>query len=62
MARRRIENWVLWILVDVAAIGLYASRGLGLTAWLYALFLLLSVAGLIDWHRALRRQRLKPVR
>lgn len=61
MARRRIENWVLWILVDVAAIGLYASRGLEPTAWLYALFLLLSIAGLIDWHRALRRQRLKPV-
>jgi len=61
MARRRIENWVLWILVDVAAIGLYASRGLEPTAWLYGLFLLLSIAGLIDWHRALRRQRLKPV-
>jgi nicotinamide mononucleotide transporter len=57
MARRRIENWVLWILVDVAAIGLYASRGLEPTAWLYALFLLLSIAGLIDWLRALRRQR-----
>ncbi len=57
MARRRIENWLLWILVDAAAIGLYVSRGLEPTAWLYALFLLLSIAGLIDWHRALRRQR-----
>lgn len=62
MARRRIENWVLWILVDMAAIGLYASRGLALTAWLYGLFLLLAIAGLIDWRRALRRQARRPGR
>jgi len=54
MARRRIENWVLWILVDAAAIWLFASRGLHATSALYALFLLLSIAGLIGWRRALR--------
>ena len=53
MARRRIENWVLWILVDVVAIGLYASRDLYATSALYLLFLLLSIAGLIGWRRAL---------
>jgi len=56
MARRRIENWVLWILVDALAIGLYASRGLYATSGLYAIFLLLSIAGLIGWSRALRAQ------
>jgi len=54
MARRRIENWVLWILVDAAAIWLFWSRGLHATSALYALFLLLSIAGLIGWRRALR--------
>ena len=53
MARRRIENWVLWILVDVIAIALYASRDLNWTSALYLLFLLLSIAGLIGWRRAL---------
>jgi nicotinamide mononucleotide transporter len=57
MARRRIENWLLWILVDAVAVPLYASRGLVWTPWLYGLFLLLSIAGLVDWHRALRAQR-----
>ena len=52
MARRRIENWVLWILVDLVAIGLYASRQLYPTSALYLLFLLLSIAGLIGWRRA----------
>ena len=56
MARRRIENWVLWILVDIVAIGLFWSRGLFYTSGLYALFLLLSIAGLIGWRRALRGQ------
>ena len=54
MARRRIENWVLWILVDAVAIPLFWSRGLLYTSGLYALFLLLSIAGLIAWRRALR--------
>lgn len=57
MARRRIENWVVWIGVDVLAVGLYASRGLYATSGLYALFLLLCIAGLIQWRRALRAQR-----
>jgi nicotinamide mononucleotide transporter len=53
MARRMIENWVLWILVDLVAVGLYFSRHLYPTSGLYFLFLLLSVAGLIGWRRAL---------
>ena len=54
MAQRRIENWVLWILVDIVAVGLFASRGLYATSALYGLFLMLSIAGLIGWRRALR--------
>ena len=56
MARRRVENWVLWILVDAIAIPLFASRGLYATSALYALFLLLATAGLVAWMRALERQ------
>jgi nicotinamide mononucleotide transporter len=58
LARRLIENWWLWILVDVLAIGLYLTRGLALTAGLYGLFLGMSLWGLIAWLRAERRQRL----
>ena len=57
MARRRIENWIVWIGVDIVAIGLYASRHLYATSGLYALFLLLSVIGLIQWRRAMGRDR-----
>jgi len=52
LTRRAIENWVGWIIVDAFAISLYANRGLGLTAGLYVLFLILSIAGLVQWLRA----------
>jgi nicotinamide mononucleotide transporter len=55
LALRRVENWVLWIAVDLIAVPLYWSRGLEPTAGLYALFLALAVAGLVTWSRALHR-------
>ncbi|MFN7158223.1 nicotinamide riboside transporter PnuC [Erythrobacter cryptus] len=51
---RRVENWLLWIAVDVLAIGVYVNRGLYLTAALYCAFLGLAIAGLIAWARAAR--------
>jgi nicotinamide mononucleotide transporter len=53
MARRKIENWVLWIMVDIVAVGLYFYRDLRPTSALYLLFFILSIAGLIGWRRAL---------
>lgn len=52
LAQRRIENWLVWIAVDVLAIGLYWSRDLQLTAWLYGLFLVMCIVGWVEWRRA----------
>jgi nicotinamide mononucleotide transporter len=57
MARRRIENWVLWIAVDTVATGLFWSRGLYYTSGLYLVFFFLSIAGLVDWRRAWLKAR-----
>ncbi len=57
LAKRLIENWWVWIGVDIASVGLYAAKGLWLTLVLYVIFLGLSVWGLIDWRAALRRER-----
>jgi len=56
LAWRKLENWLLWILTDIVAIGLYLSKGLHPTAGLYCLLLALSIAGFIDWRRQLIAQ------
>ena len=57
LAYRRIENWVLWIVIDVAAVALYIDRGLYPTAGLYGGFLVLSLIGLKEWIEAEQRTR-----
>jgi nicotinamide mononucleotide transporter len=52
LTRKLIENWYLWIAVDVVYIGLYTSRALPLTAVLYGIFLAMCIAGLFEWRRS----------
>lgn len=56
LAFRRVENWVLWIGIDVAAIGLYINRGLYPTAGLYGGLLVMSLLGLKEWVHAARAE------
>lgn len=51
---RKVESWILWVSVDLLAIGLFTWRGLSVTAALYALFLLLAALGLVEWQRKAR--------
>ena len=54
LARRVLENWILWIVADVLYVGIFWWKGLHLSAALYALFLGMVVAGLVRWTRELR--------
>ncbi|OWU65212.1 MAG: nicotinamide mononucleotide transporter PnuC [Armatimonadetes bacterium Cent15-Ar3] len=47
---KRLENWILWIFVDIVYIPLYISRQLYSTAILYAIFLVIAISGLISWR------------
>jgi len=49
---RRVENWMLWVLIDIASIALYLYRGLNWLAVLYGAFLVISLLGLKQWTRA----------
>jgi nicotinamide mononucleotide transporter len=57
LTRRLVESWVLWVLVDVGYVWLFAAKGLHVSAVLYAVFLAMAAAGLRDWARALRTAR-----
>ncbi|MCC6246158.1 MAG: nicotinamide mononucleotide transporter [Rubrivivax sp.] len=51
LGRKLIENWLVWLAVNVFSVGLFAFKALWLTAALYALFAVLSVAGWRAWAR-----------
>lgn len=51
LARRVVDNWALWVLADVLYVGLFASKGLFLSAALYVVFLGLALAGWQAWRR-----------
>jgi nicotinamide mononucleotide transporter len=52
MTRRFVENWHYWIVVNLISIPLYVVKELYLTAGLYGVFLVLAIAGLIEWRKA----------
>jgi len=54
MTRRFVENWHYWIIVNIISIPLYIVKDLHLTAGLYGVFLVLAVAGLVEWRKAER--------
>jgi nicotinamide mononucleotide transporter len=49
LAQKRIENWAVWMIVNSVASGLFAWKGLWLTALLYLVFVALSVTGWRHW-------------
>jgi nicotinamide mononucleotide transporter len=53
-ARKNVENWHTWIVVDLIYVGLYIHKNLYLTALLYALFVAMAVLGLRTWSKAAR--------
>lgn len=56
VARRILENWLWWFAIDAACVGIYASRGLWLTAALFVLYLGMIVVGWRAWRRAFAAQ------
>ncbi len=54
LTKKYIQNWYFWITADVIYIYLYFSRGLSLTAVLYAIFMTMCIVGLIKWQKSLK--------
>jgi nicotinamide mononucleotide transporter len=51
LGRKKLENWPVWLAVNLFSIGLFAHKGLWLTVLLYAVFAVLSVLGWRAWAR-----------
>jgi nicotinamide mononucleotide transporter len=51
LGRKKVENWAVWVGVNVFSTGLFAYKGLWLTVLLYVLFTVLAVVGWRAWRR-----------
>lgn len=58
VARKKIENWLLWIWADVIYVWMYLHQSLYLTAVLYFIFLILAVKGYMEWKKTLHQKPL----
>jgi nicotinamide mononucleotide transporter len=54
MTRKYVENWIVWIVVDVVYVPMFIYKRLYATAALYAVFLVLAAMGWVQWRRSLR--------
>jgi nicotinamide mononucleotide transporter len=54
LTRKLLENWLVWVAVDVVYVGLFLATGLWPTAGLYAVFFFLAAMGYVEWKRTLR--------
>lgn len=55
VARKVLENWWYWLIIDIASVFIYWSRDLQLTALLFVVYIVLIPIGLVEWTRSYRR-------
>lgn len=55
MAKRKIENWMLWIIADAISIPLYFYKGLTFSSFQFILFTIIAILGYKEWKRFLQK-------
>jgi nicotinamide mononucleotide transporter len=56
LARKVLENWLIWIFVDIIYVAVYLFKGLHLTAIMYAVYVGIALLGYIDWKKDYKKQ------
>lgn len=56
LARKVLQNWLIWIFVDIIYVGVYISKDLYATAFMYALYVYIASVGYLDWRKIYREQ------
>lgn len=57
MAKKKIENWIAWIITDLVSVPLYFYKGYMLTSFQFLVFLGLAITGFITWQKSLKIQQ-----
>lgn len=56
LAQKYVEQWLVWIGVDIVSSGLYIYKELNFTASLYALYTIIAIFGYFKWKRIMQNQ------
>ena len=56
LSRKFVEQWLVWLAVDVITVGLYIHKDIPLTASLYALYCVLAIVGYRRWRKMMRAE------
>jgi len=56
LARKIIEHWIIWVVVDTISLGLYIYKGLYPTVILFAVYTILAILGYIEWKKQLKKR------
>lgn len=56
LVNKKIENWILWVIIDAIAIGLYWSKGVKFISIEYLLFFFIASYGLVSWIKEFKLQ------
>ena len=56
LARKVLENWLIWIFVDFIYVGIYIFKGLNLTAIMYFIYIGIALMGYVDWKKDYKKQ------
>ena len=51
LARKVMENWLIWIFVDIIYVGVYIAKDLHLTAGMYTLYVYIAAMGYLEWRK-----------
>lgn len=55
LAKKIIEHWIIWVIVDFVSLGLYIYKGLYPTVILFAVYTILAIMGYLEWKKELKR-------
>lgn len=57
MAKRKIENWILWIIGDIISIPMYFVKGYSFTSIQYLIFTIIAIFGYLEWKKILNNYK-----
>ena len=55
MAKRKVENWIFWIVGDIISIPMMIYKELGITSIMYAVFTVMAIRGYLEWKKSVEK-------